>query len=127
MQILIVYSINVSLVGTAFSQLVQFFQYFLDTVVDMNNAAKNWCSDTTQKNEVFHYKFLQQMWPNPQLPADLVTFTEKIFSEKLHFFSAARITSILKLNYKKIFYYFISLSAEIVKNCDWRLGKFVYR
>ena len=41
MQILIVYSINVSLVGTAFSQLVQFFQYFLDTIVDMNNAAKN--------------------------------------------------------------------------------------
>ena len=39
MQILIVYSINVSLVGTAFSQLVQFFQYFLDTIVDMNNAA----------------------------------------------------------------------------------------
>ena len=26
------------------------------------------------------------MWPNPQSPADLVTFTEKIFNGKLHFF-----------------------------------------
>ena len=26
------------------------------------------------------------MWPNPQVPADLVTFTEEILNEKLHFF-----------------------------------------
>ena len=25
------------------------------------------------------------MWPNPQVPADLVTFTEEILNEKLHF------------------------------------------
>ena len=25
------------------------------------------------------------MWPNPQFPADLITFTEEILSEKLHF------------------------------------------
>ena len=25
------------------------------------------------------------MWPNPQEPADLVTFTEEILNEKLHF------------------------------------------
>ena len=25
------------------------------------------------------------MWPDPQFSADLVTFTEKIFNEKLHF------------------------------------------
>ena len=25
------------------------------------------------------------MWPNPQFPADLVTFTEEIFNVKLHF------------------------------------------
>ena len=24
------------------------------------------------------------MWPNPQFPADLVTFTEEIINEKLH-------------------------------------------
>ena len=24
------------------------------------------------------------MWPNPQFPADLVTFTEEILNEKLH-------------------------------------------
>ena len=26
------------------------------------------------------------MWPNPQFPADLVTFTEEILNRKLHFF-----------------------------------------
>ena len=25
------------------------------------------------------------MWPNPQFPTDLVTFTEEILHEKLHF------------------------------------------
>ena len=25
------------------------------------------------------------MWPNPQFPANLVTFTEEILNEKLHF------------------------------------------
>ena len=25
------------------------------------------------------------MWPNPQFPSDLVTFTEEILNEKLHF------------------------------------------
>ena len=25
------------------------------------------------------------MWPNPQIPADLITFTEEIYNGKLHF------------------------------------------
>ena len=37
------------------------------------------------KNEVSHYGFLQEMWPNPQFPADLVTFTTEIRIGKLHF------------------------------------------
>ena len=28
------------------------------------------------------------MWPNPQFPADLVTYTEEILNEKLHFLSS---------------------------------------
>ena len=28
------------------------------------------------------------MWTNPQIPADLVTFTEEILNEKLHFLSS---------------------------------------
>ena len=27
------------------------------------------------------------MWPNPQFPADLVTFTEETLDGKLHFFA----------------------------------------
>ena len=37
------------------------------------------------KNEVFHQGFLQEMLPNPQFPADLITFTEEILTGKLHF------------------------------------------
>ena len=38
-----------------------------------------------KKNEVFHKRFLQQMWPNPQETADLVTFTEEFLNGKLFF------------------------------------------
>ena len=34
------------------------------------------------KNEIFHWGFLQWMWPNPQKTVDLVTFTEKILDGK---------------------------------------------
>ena len=37
------------------------------------------------KNKVFHYGFLQYMWPYPLFPTDLVTFTEEIRNGKLHF------------------------------------------
>ena len=30
------------------------------------------------------------MWPNPQLPADLVTLTEKIHNRKLHFLNSVQ-------------------------------------
>ena len=30
------------------------------------------------------------MWPNPQFPADLVTFTVEIFNGKLHFLCSAK-------------------------------------
>ena len=36
----------------------------------------------------FHDGFLQQMLPNPQFPADLVTFNKEILNVKLHFFSS---------------------------------------
>ena len=42
-------------------------------------------SFTVQKNEVFHYGFLQEMWPNPQETVDLITFTEETLNGKLHF------------------------------------------
>ena len=33
------------------------------------------------------------MWPNPQFPADLVTFTEEILNGKLHFLLSGRVDS----------------------------------
>ena len=34
------------------------------------------------------------MWPNPQFPADLVTFTGDIFNRKLRFFAVTLVTNI---------------------------------
>ena len=36
------------------------------------------------------------MWPNQQYPADLVTFTEEILNEKLHFLYSV-ITSLIEM------------------------------
>ena len=32
------------------------------------------------------------MWPNPEFPADLVTFNEEIFNGKLHFLCSGRVS-----------------------------------
>ena len=48
------------------------------------------------KNEVFHWGFLQWMWPNPQEIADLVTFTEEILNRKFHFLSSVVLKHIFK-------------------------------
>ena len=37
------------------------------------------------KNAVFHWGFLQYVWPNMSFCADLVKFTEEILNGKLHF------------------------------------------
>ena len=42
------------------------------------------------KNEVFHQRFLQWMWPNTRFSADLVIFTEEILNGKLHFLGSER-------------------------------------
>ena len=43
------------------------------------------------------------MWPNPQFPADLVTFTEEILNGKLHFLCSVKLklklTTILNMNF----------------------------
>ena len=36
------------------------------------------------------------MWPNPQFPADLVTFTEEILNVKLHFLCSVGRCTILE-------------------------------
>ena len=48
------------------------------------------------KNEVFHYGFIQEMWPNPQETADLVTYTEEIRMEKFIFCAVMIGTSVMK-------------------------------
>ena len=41
------------------------------------------------------------MWPNPQFPADLVTFTEEILNGKLHFLCSVKYVLVLKTPYWK--------------------------
>ena len=38
------------------------------------------------------------MWPNPQFPVDLVTFTEEILTGKLHFFCSDKLCWLRKKN-----------------------------
>ena len=46
-----------------------------------NLGIKTWVYHCT-KNEFFHSEFLQWMWPHPQFPADLVSFTEELLNGK---------------------------------------------
>ena len=55
----------------------------LRTLVMSNPNTSYWT-----KNKVFHWRFFQQMWPNPLETADLVTFTEEILNGKLYFLSS---------------------------------------
>ena len=38
------------------------------------------------------------MWPNPQLPADLVTFTKEILNGKLHFLCSVSRKTLTKID-----------------------------
>ena len=49
--------------------------------IDWDTSGKN---NIAQKDKVSHYGFFQQMWPNPQETAGLVT--QEILHGKLHFF-----------------------------------------
>ena len=59
--------------------------YFLElgsllfNIIFITSSSKSTIAGIAQKNEVF------QMWPNPQFPADLITFTGEILNGKLHF------------------------------------------
>ena len=39
------------------------------------------------------------MWPNPQFPANLITFTEEIVNGKLHFLCREKGTAVRKLKF----------------------------
>ena len=53
------------------------------------------------------------MWPNPQVTADLVTFTEEIFNEKLHFLCSDSILSHANHNYANNSSWFIKTDDNI--------------
>ena len=48
----------------------------------MSKCYVNICNYT--KNEDLYWGFLQELWPNPQFPAYLVTFTVEILKETLY-------------------------------------------
>ena len=60
------------------------------------------------------------MWPNPQFPADLITFTEEILNGKLRFCAVMEVAE-QSWSFKKIFEDFIS-SQRILKNWEWNLA-----
>ena len=58
-------------------------KYVWQVFIIMHARVKNLVpssNNCTRKNEVFHCRFLQQMWLNRQKTADMVIFTEKLYS-----------------------------------------------
>ena len=73
----------------------------------IGSAVKN---SNTQKifqkfftKNIFQYGFLQKMRPNPQFPADLVTFTEEILNAKFKFLCSCRHTKKYCFSFKAMF------------------------
>ena len=62
------------------------------------------------------------MWPNPQTPADMVTFTEEILNEKLHFLCSLNRTPVsdcFDLHHQAFRYGKNSLKSVIFKQECW--------
>ena len=55
------------------------------------------------------------MWPNPQFPVDLVTFTEEIRNEKLYIFCAVQLTYADVLREKSFVIFTLSLPTTSIK------------
>ena len=66
------------------------------------------------------------MWPNPQFPPDLITFTEQIFNAKLHFLCSQlnfdHVYGIL-LIYLDILIYLTMLKSKIKRFFDFSFIK----
>ena len=64
------------------------------------------------------FEFHDKMWPNPQFPVDLVTFTEEMFNGKFHFLCNICDLVFLwngNLNFEKLWTKEIALSSH----CNW--------
>ena len=82
-------------------------------VTAFNNCPFNNFQKHCTKNEIFHWGFLQWMWPNPQEITDLVTFTEEILNGKLHFLCSKPWSKLKKINPIKLDVFWI----------QWKPGK----
>ena len=72
---------------------IKMFCHALYVDTDTSTIAVSRCWHCT-KYEVFHEGFLQQMWPNTQETADLVTFSEEILHGKIHFLCSVNISKL---------------------------------
>ena len=78
--------------GVPISSMSQKFSYFFEKCSKVLHTAQKWN---------FSLKISpgsQQLWPNPQEVANLVTFTEEIFNGKLHFFCSFMMTNDIQFN-----------------------------
>ena len=69
------------------------------------------------KNEVFHYGYLEYMWPNPQFLADFVTFTEEIRNKKLLILCSVHYSIIVFPSFWQ------SIWSFLWSICSWFLAK----
>ena len=79
---------------------------------------------TLHKKWSFPLRISLVMWPNPEFPADLVTFTEEILSGKIHFLCSVNLPG---PNY--VFPQLIEIKSQYVKfiiNFQQRLQQFTW-
>ena len=55
------------------------------------------------------------MWPNPQFPADLVTFTEEILNGKLHFLCSGGKSKVFSISTSSIDFRISNLDMKTLK------------
>ena len=58
------------------------------------------------------------MWPNPQFPADLVTFTEDTLHGKLHFLCSVKAKLDGTLSHPDVTIHFVSSTFSLQKSFD---------
>ena len=74
------------------------------------------------KNEIFHERFLQEMWGNLQFPADLVTFTEEILQSLIKGWRQIDEIKQNRFSYGMFYSWFFAIFYEITSKSGFWLG-----
>ena len=115
----------------SFLSIYSFWSSQLSHIVCSSKMFSYYLSHALHKNWILHWGFLQQMWPNSQFFADLITFTEKILNIKLHFFVQWCWYRVLRQNCEQFqsFCYYLDTPTNNINSLSqtitaWKVSKY---